>query len=155
MNLVEKLRKMEINPCYDMSYDELCEIAQAFSGTIDVAAYGFRFGYLKGCRAQKKADQEQWKDVPDQPKYKTEYRRAINKKVEESKDIIDLKAIYQIIDLLNRERNHEMYETLTDGEWTTIIIIRQILGCGDESKLNRISAFISDLLYPRKSNSHD
>lgn len=155
MNLIEKLRNIEINPRYDMTYDELCEIAQAFRGTIDAASYGFRYGYLKGCRAQKKADQEQWTDVPDQPKYKAEYRRAIIKKVGESKNIIDLKEIYRIIDMMNRWRDEKTYETLTDGEWSTISIINSVMVCKDEKKLNLICTFLSGLLYPRKEQQHD
>lgn len=155
MNLVEKLRNVEISPRYDMTYDELCEIAQAFSGTVDAAAYGFRYGYLKGCRAQKKADQEQWADAPDLPRYKTEYRRAIIKKVGESKNIIDLKEIYRIIDMMNRWRDEKLYETLTDGEWSTISIINSILVCKDEAKLNQICSFLRGLLYPRVGASRD
>lgn len=154
MNLVEKLRNVEINPRYDMTGGELSEIATSFTGTHDVAAYGFRFGYLKGCRAQKKADERQESEVPEHPKYKTEYRRAIVKKVEESKNIIDLKAMYRIIDLLNRWRDEELYKTLTDGEWSTVSIINSIMVCKDEKKLNLICTFLSGLLYPRKEQ-HD
>lgn len=154
MNLVEKLRNVEINSRYDMSGTELEEIARSFTNTYDATAYGFRFGYLKGCRAQKKADQEQWADAPDLPRYKTEYRRAIVKKVEESKNIIDLKAMYRIIDLLNRWRDEELHKTLTDGEWSTVSIINSIMVCKDEKKLNLICTFLSGLLYPRKEQ-HD
>lgn len=155
MNLIEKLAEVEINPYYEMSFNELSEIARAFRGTYDAAAYGFRYGYLKGCRAQKKADQEQEPNAPENPKYKTEYRRAIIKKVGESKNIIDLKAIYRIIDMMNRWRDDELYKTLTDSEWSRISIINSILVCNDENNLNRISSFVSCLLYPKKSQCHD
>lgn len=153
MDLIEKLEQIEINPRYDMTAFELDEIANSFICTYDAAAYGFRCGYLKGQRAQKKAEQKS--GVPEHPKYKTEYRRAIIKKVGESKNIIGLKTIYRIIDMMNRCRDEKLYETLTDGEWSTISIINSILVCEDEVKLNQICSFISNFLYPRKEHHHD
>ena len=134
-----------------MRFSELNEIAQVFNCTYGAAAFGFRHGYIKGGRAQKKADQE----IPENPKGKPEYRQAVAGMANEVKSIYDLKNIHKMMDIMIKARNEELYKTLTDSEWSILFIMRSILNCDDISKLKQLNVVADTLSCQRKGKRHD
>ena len=42
-----------INPCYDMTCENIREIYDTYGGSFDVICCSFRFGYLQGTKAAK------------------------------------------------------------------------------------------------------
>lgn len=54
-NVVSKSKSLtgKINPYYDLSFENMCEIHEMYGGNFDVICCSFKFGYLQGMKAAK------------------------------------------------------------------------------------------------------
>lgn len=54
-SIIEKVEKLQVNPYYDASFKDLTELIELSGNMFLATAMAFRYGYLQGSKAAKKA----------------------------------------------------------------------------------------------------
>lgn len=147
--LVEKVKKIKINPRYDISARQMKDLAEGAAGQfntdttqlLDAVSLGFKLGYEKGA----KAVQKEMTEFIENPKNKNEYKQAIFANIGGIKNVYVLRDILILSDILCRQN----LTLLSDDESNISSIFRNIVNCNNSSILNQIRIITSRALSKR------
>ena len=80
-------------------------------------------------------------------KYKNEIRKDLSEKIAGQKNIVLLRQLQSVVNLICYAGDEEKCICLSDCDWDRLSIIRNALTCEDEGKIKKMQTFVRSICF--------